>query len=406
MDDDLSIASDALKAEIDALRLMAGNTAVSRLTDYASLSNNQVTYTHPFGGTAWSNSLFTQYQSGLHYAVFEEDLNRLPPETEEPPLLEQMLSLYTAFMATGNTAIVPHVVGPPGTGKSSLFGRLADITGAKLHIVNASRISPLELEGVQMPVDTHNTDDVRLKLLHSPLWTQLKDGDIVVWEEFLRAFPEVYNGLLDIFTSREVAGLQLPKVFFVATSNSVKTYDSALEDRLEHIPVPDIRTNKRARLDLVDTLMSELNLHPRMKTSSSLNDMIDRCILPMYSLLDSFKPGAKRVAPNALNGMSARKLSGQARLRIVKEPALAAVIRENNLVSLHDSYFQYYRVLPGEHTDARAAKGIASLQGSDKLTPLQREENELNIQFMDMAAVTAAVNEKEKADESDDIFAL
>ena len=67
-----------------------------------------------------------------------------------------------------------------------------------------------------MPVEENS----RLAMLHSTLWTNLSEGDIVFFDEFLRGFPEVYNGLLDIFTSRTVAGFVLPKVFVMLRANT------------------------------------------------------------------------------------------------------------------------------------------------------------------------------------------
>ena len=73
--------------------------------------------------------------------------------------------------------------------------------------------------------------EMKLQLLLNSIWDNLEEGDIVLFDEFLRGFPEVYNGLLDIITSRQIGLHKLPKVFFVAASNSVATYDKALEDR-------------------------------------------------------------------------------------------------------------------------------------------------------------------------------
>ena len=139
--------------------------------------------------------------------------------------LEKVLRLYTTAMATGVTSPLPHIYGPPGSGKSSSIKQAAELIGVKMHTINLSRVSPLELEGVQMPV---TEEDVKLKLLHATFWTQLQEGDILLLDEFLRGFPEVYNGLLDILTAREVGGFTLPNVFIIAASYCVIAYDTAL----------------------------------------------------------------------------------------------------------------------------------------------------------------------------------
>ena len=115
-------------------------------------------------------------------------------------MFEQLLKLYYTYMISGVTSPMPHFVGPPGSGKSTVFKQLADMLGVNLHIVNVSRISPLGLEGLELPDSDRNA----LTLLISEMWTKAKEGDIYLFDEFLRGFPEVYNGLLDIFTGREV----------------------------------------------------------------------------------------------------------------------------------------------------------------------------------------------------------
>ena len=173
-------------------------------------------------------------------------------------MLETLLKLYVMAMAGDVRTPVCHLFGPPRCGKSTFAKQLADLVSTpdrqvRLHTINVSRISPLELEGVQMPDKEH----ARLNLLTATYWSSLRDGDIVLLDEFLRGFPEVYNGLLDILTSREVAGFKLPRVFFIAASNSTVSYDKALEDRLMHLPVPDPRPSEREE--------QRLGLHPRAR---------------------------------------------------------------------------------------------------------------------------------------------
>src|SRR5690606_1084183 len=92
----------------------------------------------------------------------------------------------------------------------------------------------------------------------------------------------------DIMTSREVAGHHLPKVFFVAASNSVSTYDEALRDRLLHIPVPDIRKSITARARAKDEMIKGLGLHPSVQSSAEMEELFQQEVLPMYDMLDSF----------------------------------------------------------------------------------------------------------------------
>src|SRR5690606_5533655 len=163
-------------------------------------------------------------------------------------------------------------LGPPGSGKSTVFQQLADMLDVKLHVVNVSRISPLGLEGLEMP-DSENSS---LRLLISEMWTKAEEGDIYLFDEFLRGFPEVYNGLLDIFTAREVAGFKLPKVFIAGASNSVATYDKALEDRLLHIPVTDPRKGKRNAQFLATLIVNGIGLLPEMSTDRAMYELLEK----------------------------------------------------------------------------------------------------------------------------------
>jgi len=309
----------------------------------------------------------------------------LPDQTKETyeTMLEQLLKLYTMYRATGATSPMPHFVGPPGCGKSTVFRQLADMLGVNLYTINVSRISPLELEGVQMP-DKENTE---LTLLHNPMWKQLKEGDIVLLDEFLRGFPEVYNGLLDILTSREVAGYKLPDVFIAGASNSTVAYDKALEDRLLHIKVPDPRKSSGERGRLQWMLIDELGLNPKLKGSTSMSELFDTEVLPMFELLDSFDGKGMKASAGAVNlkGTSLRKLIGQAQLRHVTSTAFKNLIEENNYLSNRAGSHQYVFLLTGDKVPAGYESAARELESVlDKLTPVQRRNRELNLQLIEM----------------------
>jgi len=187
-------------------------------------------------------------------------------------MLETLLKLYTAYMAFDVRSPLPHLIGPPGCGKSTTVELLARMVKVNLHIINVSRLSPLETEGVQMP---HGTgEEMVLKMLPATFWTALKEGDVLLLDEFLRGFPEVYNALLDILTSRRAGAYHLPKVFIVGASNTAIAYDKALEDRLLHIKVDDPRTNKKAKQKMADIIVDELGLLPDMAKSQEMQDLL------------------------------------------------------------------------------------------------------------------------------------
>ena len=318
-------------------------------------------------------------------------------------MLEKIIKLYTAYMMHDVRSPIPHIAGPPGTNKSTVVEQLAELLGKKLHIINVARINVLELEGVQMPIGHADLpDDYRLKLLTSTIWTQLKDGDVVLLDEFMRGFPEVYNGLLDIMTSRQVAGFQIPQVFFISASNSVAAYDPALEDRLLHIPVPDIRKNKTARNAVKDAFIQKLGLNPAIRDLPELESLIAIEVQPMYEVLDQFSGKGAR-GPSVLKGQSIRKLIGQALLREMQSPALKEVIEMNNLLSMKEGKAQFV-LLPNGKTPPQGYEAKArALVGNDKLTQIQRENIELNLQLIEMEIASNETTTPE-GDEDDDIF--
>jgi hypothetical protein len=286
-------------------------------------------------------------------------------------------------MAQDVRSPIPHIAGPPGVGKSQAVEQLAKLVGKQLHVVNVSRMSPLEIEGIQMPIND------RLHMLHSTLWTQLKEGDVVLLDEFLRGFPEVYNGLLDILTSRHVAGFDLPKVFFVAASNSVVTYDDALEDRLLHLYVPDLRSNKTEIKKLADKLVKSLGLLSDMADSYEMNEMITKEIMPMYEVLDQFKGTAQRGAP--VKGSSARKLIGQAKLREFQSNTLKELIDLNNQMASQRAKYQYLLLRPGSKLlqDASLVTKLQALVGNTKLTAVQQSNLQVNLELVNEASIYA-----------------
>ena len=306
--------------------------------------------------------------------------------------LETVLKLYSMAMAGDVRTPTPHAFGPPGSGKSKIMQMCAEIVGCRLHTLNVSRISPLELEGVMMPVD----ENQRLKLLHSTVWTSLEDGDILFFDEFLRGFPEVYNGLLDIFTSREVAGLVLPRVFIIAASNSTVSYDKALEDRLLHLPVPDPRKGKVAKRNLAQHIVDGLGLLPTMRDSYEMQTLLDTEVLPMYEILDALK---NKQSAATLKGCSVRNLIGQAQLREVQSAALAELISMNNAAALKEGKIQYVLLMNGKKVDPRYPSKAQVLKDSPKLTELQALNLRLNLQLIEMESIR-----HERGDEDDDIL--
>src|SRR5207342_3300695 len=139
-------------------------------------------------------------------------------------------------------------------------------------------------------------------MLTATYWTALKDGDIVLLDEFLRGYPEVYNGLLDILTSRQVGDHKLANVFFIAASNSRTAYDIALSDRLLHLAVPDPRKSEKVHNEMADRIVYETGMNPEIARSDTMREVLEQVVYPMYEVLDLDQSStATRLAPN-ING--------------------------------------------------------------------------------------------------------
>lgn len=350
----------------------------------------------------YSTFHFVQSGSKPTFATFDEwyplTFDTEPEEPKEFSMLQKLMRMYVAYMAGDIRSPLPHMAGPAGCGKSQAAEQLAELAGVKLHTINVSRVSPLDLEGVQMP--SKNND--KLVMLPATWWTQLKEGDIVLLDEFLRGFPEVYNGLLDILTSRRVGGFVLPKVFFIAASNSIASYDVALEDRLLHMLVKDPRNNKAEFNHLAKILVDEIGLLPEMVKAPEMNTLLRTDVLPMFDLLDQFTGKARR--GEHAKGNSIRKLVGMAKLREITSPSLAELLDSNNYRAIHESKYQYV-VLHGKIASISASyvEHAMKLVGNDKLTEIQKFNLDLNLQLIEMESALHETDKKEE-EEADDPF--
>jgi len=296
-------------------------------------------------------------------------------------MLEKLMRLYVMSMAYDVRSPMPHLVGPPGCGKSTSVEQLAELLDVQLHIINVSRLSPLEIEGVQMPRGTD--DEQQLHMLPATFWTSLKEGDILLMDEFLRGFPEVYNGLLDIFTSRRVGAFVLPKVFIIGASNSVVAYDQALEDRLLHLPVADPRKSKVELNNLAEIMTNALGLLPSMAEDPDMIELLENEVLPMYDLLDSFsKKGVKAIGRGG--GQSLRKLIGQVQMRMVKTPLLKDMLNRNNQQAMAANKAQYVLLYEGKNAPADYVQAAEKLVGNPRLTELQALNLQMNLQLIEM----------------------
>ena len=260
-------------------------------------------------------------------------------------MLQQLMLMYTSYMIHGTTGVIPHLIGPPGTNKSAVAQQLAEVFGVKLRVINVSRINPLEVEGMELPDTSADAETQRLVHLLSSRWDDLQDGDIIQFDEFLRGFPEVYNGLLDVITSRKILDKTLPKVFIMAASNNFVAYDEALEDRLVHIPVQNPAKDAVFLKESLERFVEETGMMPSLAGSSELEQVFQEYVIPMYDMLDLFKnPNAAGTARKITGNnatkqtlYSARNLKSQIQLGTFEHNAKASTlktcVKENNTVA-------------------------------------------------------------------------
>ena len=305
-------------------------------------------------------------------------------------MLEKLLRIYAMSMAYHVRSPMPHLVGPAGCGKSTYVEQLAEVLDKELHIINVSRLSPLEVEGVQMPHG--KDDDMHLRMLPATFWTSLNEGDVLLFDEFLRGFPEVYSGLLDIFTSRRVGAYRLPEVFIIGASNSVTSYDLALEDRLLHLPVPDPRKSKVEKKHISTLICDVLGLLPSMIESQEMTQLLDSEVLPTYAILDSFKKKGVKVG-TAATGSSVRNLLGQAQMRMVTSTHLRELIDTNNGRAMAESKWQYVLLLKGTNVPSGYVSAATRLRGNPRLTEVQAKNIEMNLQLIEMSVASTEEDE-------------
>lgn len=131
-----------------------------------------------------------------------------------------MSKLLTRAISVAIQADVPiHIIGAPGTGKTSVIYAMAQQLGMPLEVVIASVREPSDFAG--LPVVTK--DGVRFA---PPRWANAHAEDIKPWIVFLdegsTAPPAVQASMLRVVLDKWVGDLQIPTARFVMASNPVE----------------------------------------------------------------------------------------------------------------------------------------------------------------------------------------
>lgn len=112
--------------------------------------------------------------------------------------------------------IVPLFIGNPGLGKTVLIQEFAKRKNAKLVELITSQMSPFEISGIAMP----DKEKGKMTYFNFDKLEDLKDGDILFFDELLNGNPVVLNACLTILEQRKfISGKDLPNIMIIAAAN-------------------------------------------------------------------------------------------------------------------------------------------------------------------------------------------
>ena len=134
--------------------------------------------------------------------------------------------LAIAYMRSG---IIPLLVSPPGTGKTTTVKDIAAEMNAELRSIRLNSIPPEEAVGLQY-LDHENRRTIR----YAPSWVPAQDGsdgDIVVFcDELMQAPDEYRKGIMSALLERHLGDHRIPdNCMFIAAGNSVEDGSNVYE---------------------------------------------------------------------------------------------------------------------------------------------------------------------------------
>lgn len=112
--------------------------------------------------------------------------------------------------------VVPLFIGNTGLGKTVIIEQFAKDKGVNLVELITSQMSPFEISGIAMP----NKTTKKMTYYNFDKLENLKDGDILFFDELLNGNPVVLNACLTILEQRKfISGKSLPNILIVAAAN-------------------------------------------------------------------------------------------------------------------------------------------------------------------------------------------
>jgi hypothetical protein len=112
--------------------------------------------------------------------------------------------------------IVPLFIGNTGLGKTVLIRQFAKDKGVNIVELITSQRNPFEISGLGMP----DKETKRMSFWDFDTLLDMKDGDILFFDELLNGNPVVLNACLTLLEGRRmISGKTLPDIMIVAAAN-------------------------------------------------------------------------------------------------------------------------------------------------------------------------------------------